>query len=199
MNKIILIVLVGLLGAGTALAQLTVGQPAKDFSLEDTSGQKRSLSEFHGKYVVLEWFNYECPFVKKHYDSGHMQALQKEFAAQGVVWLAINSSAPGNQGHYSAKEMNDLTRAKGGAAAAVLLDPSGKVGRLYGAQTTPHMFIIDPQGNLIYQGAIDDKPGVDPSELKGAKNYVRAALQEALAGRPVEVSSTKPYGCSVKY
>jgi peroxiredoxin len=185
--------------AGTGGAQVTVGEPAQDFTLTDVNGQSHSLSDFKGKYVVLEWFNYDCPFVKKHYGSNNMQSLQKEFTGQGVIWLAINSSAPGKQGHYEAPQMAALAQERGVSATGILLDPDGTVGRQYGAKTTPHMFIIDPDGVLIYQGAIDSSPGMDPAEISGAQNYVRAALTEAMAGEPVSQPFTQSYGCSVKY
>jgi hypothetical protein len=149
--------------------------------------------------VVLEWFNHDCPFVKKHYDSGNMQSLQKTYTEQGVVWLSINSSAPGKQGHYAPDKAHELTVNKKAAPTAVLLDPDGKVGKTYDAQTTPHMFIINPDGILIYQGAVDDRPSVDLGDIPPATNYVKKALGEAFAGSPVSTPSTKSYGCSVKY
>ena len=176
-----------------------VGEPAPDFTLTDVNGKAVSLSAFKGKHVVLEWTNPDCPFVKKHYDSGNMQALQKEFAARGVAWLSINSSAPGKQGNYPPKEWLKILAEKGSAADATLLDPRGEVGRLYGAKTTPHMFVVDPKGTLIYAGAIDDIASADPADIAKANNYVRAALNEARTGKPVRAPSTKPYGCSVKY
>jgi peroxiredoxin len=157
------------------------------------------LSSFKGKFVVLEWFNHDCPFVVKHYGSGNMQALQKEFIAKDVVWLSINSSAEGKEGFKSAEETNTLTTEKKAAPTAVLLDSDGTVGKLYGAKTTPHMFVINPDGVLVYQGAIDDKSGFDQSEVAEAKNYVKAALDQAMAGQAVTDATTKSYGCSVKY
>jgi len=199
MKKIFLTLGAFLLAGQFALAEVTTGETAKDFTLKDTNGAPHSLSAFKGKYVVLEWVNHDCPFVKKQYDSGNMQSLQKEYAAKGVVWLSINSSAPGKQGNYSPQDANMLTQTKGAAPAAVLLDSDGKVGNLYGAQTTPHMFIINPQGILIYQGAIDDIPSTDTADVAKSKNYVRLGLDEAMAGKPVTVATTKSYGCSVKY
>lgn len=175
------------------------GKTAPAFQLTDVAGKKRSLSEHKGQWVVLEWVNHGCPFVRKHYDGGNMQALQKEFTSRGVRWLSICSSAEGKQGHMSPAEWRETIKAKGGAATAVLLDPSGEVGRLYGAKTTPHMFIIDPQGVLVYQGAIDDTPSVDPADIAKSRNYVREALNQGLSGKAIETSETKPYGCSVKY
>jgi peroxiredoxin len=182
-----------------AQAQVVSGQLAPDFTLTDSNGQAHSLAGFKGKYVVLEWVNHSCPFVVKHYGSGNMQSLQKEFTAKDVVWLSINSSAAGKEGAVNGQEANALTKEKGAAPTAVLLDSDGKAGKLYGAKTTPHMFVINPEGILIYQGAIDDKASADPADIAGAKNYVREALTAAMAGQPVAESSTKSYGCSVKY
>ncbi len=181
------------------LESLTVSQTAPNFSLTDTHGTTHSLADFQGSYVVLEWINHGCPFVKKHYDSGNMQGLQQEMTNQDVVWLSICSSAPGKQGYFAAEAWNQMTTEKGAQPTAVLLDPDGYVGRQYGAKTTPHMFVIDPQGTLIYQGAIDDHPTADQADIAGAKNYVQAALLQALAGKPVLQPRTKSYGCSVKY
>lgn len=180
-------------------AQVETGKPAPDFSLPGADGKTHSLAEFKGKYVVLEWTNHDCPFVKKHYSGGAMQALQKAYAAKGVVWLQIISSAPGKQGYVTAAQALEINKEKGTAATATLLDPDGKVGKLYGAQTTPHMFIITPDGKLIYQGAIDDKASANPADVTAAKNYVSTALDEALAGKAVTTPATKSYGCSVKY
>lgn len=177
----------------------TLSEPAPDFTLKDIEGQEVELSSFKGKYVVLEWTNYECPFVKKHYNSGNMQALQKKFTEQGVVWLSINSSAPGKQGNFPPQKWQELVVEKKVAATKVLLDPDGKVGKRYMARTTPEMFVIDPDGKLLYMGAIDDKSGTDPEEIKSASNYVEAALNEAIAGKPVSTPITRSYGCSVKY
>lgn len=181
------------------VAALETGKSAPNFSLTDIQGSTVTLEKFKGKTVVLEWINHGCPFVKKHYESGNMQALQKEFTAKGVVWLSICSSAKGKQGHMSPEDWRKIEKDKGGAASAILLDESGTVGTLYGAKTTPHMFIIDPAGLLIYQGAIDNVPSADTADVKGATNFVRAALNEALAGKPVSFADTKPYGCGVKY
>lgn len=185
-----------LLGAS---AQVEAGKPAPDFSLPGADGKTHGLSEFKGKYVVLEWTNHECPFVKKHYSGGAMQGLQKKYTGKGVVWLQIVSSAPGKQGFVTAAQATDLNKSQGVAATATLLDPDGKVGKLYGAQTTPHMFVINPEGKLIYMGAIDDKPSTNAADIATSKNYVAAALDEALAGKPVTTPVTKSYGCSVKY
>jgi peroxiredoxin len=176
-----------------------VGQPAPSFSLPDAHGGQESLSSFKGKFVVLEWVNFECPFVGKHYGSGNMQKLQKSYTGKGVVWLSINSSAPGKQGALTAAKALTLVKDKGSSPTAFLLDTEGTVGQAYGAKTTPHMFIIDRDGKLIYSGAIDDRPSTDQADIAPARNYVQAALDEALAGKPVTTASSQPYGCSVKY
>jgi peroxiredoxin len=180
-------------------AEPALGKAAPAFSLKDVDGKSRSLAEFKGKTVVLEWINHGCPFVKKHYESGNMQGLQKELAAQGVVWLSICSSAKGKQGDLTAAEWKAANAEKGAAPTAVLLDPKGEVGKLYGAKTTPHMYVVDAAGNLAYKGAIDDKPTADKADVAGAKNYVRQAVTELLAGKAVSEPSTTSYGCSVKY
>lgn len=187
------------LSATAAIAAPTVGEPAPAFSAVDTAGKTRSLSEFKGKTVVLEWTNDGCPYVKKHYGAGNMQKLQQDAAAGGVVWLSIISSAPGKQGFVDAAGANHLTSSRGAEPAAVLLDPKGDVGRAYEAQTTPHMFVIDKAGTLRYMGAIDDQPSTDASSIPKARNYVRDALASVEAGKPVAQSATDPYGCSVKY
>ena len=176
-----------------------VGQPAPDFSLPDAAGTRHSLSRYAGKYVVLEWFNNGCPFIRKHYDSGNMQRLQAESTGRGTVWLTIASSAPGKQGYLTPETAKRVAQEDGARHTALLLDPDGAIGRLYGAKTTPHMFVINPEGVVIYAGAIDDRPSTDSADIPDATNYVRQALDEALAGRAVTVASTHPYGCSVKY
>lgn len=176
-----------------------VGEKAPDFQLKDVNGKLWSLSKLKDKVVVLEWFNFGCPFVKKHYDTGNMQSLQKRFVNKGVVWLCICSSAEGRQGYKTAKEHIASFKKKESAPSAVLIDADGKVGKLYGAKTTPHMYIIGKDGALVYAGAIDDNPGFNKEEIKSAKNYVKIALNEILAGEPVSKSETKAYGCSVKY
>ena len=176
-----------------------IGAPAPDFTATDLQGKTQHLSDFKGKYVVLEWHNQGCPFVKKHYDSGNMQKLQKDLTAQGVVWLTVISSAPGKQGFVTPQEETKYLTEKQAAPSDVLLDPDGALGHLYGAKTTPHMFVIDERGVLVYAGAIDDKPSTDSADINGATNYVRAAYQEAKSGKPVSVTATAPYGCSVKY
>ncbi len=176
-----------------------VGDAAPDFTATDSRGQTHKLSEYRGKYVVLEWTNSNCPFTRKHYTSGNMQALQKEWTAKGVVWLTVLSSAPGNDGYKTAAEENAWVEQIHAAPTAVLLDPSGALGHEYEAKTTPDMYVIDASGKLIYSGAIDDRRTVDLSDVKGANNYVSDALTEAMAGQPVQVAYTRSYGCSVKY
>ncbi len=183
----------------TAAHALKVGESAPPFTLTDTHGVEHRLSDYAGKVVVLEWLNHDCPFVKKHYDSGNMPELQKGYTAKGVVWLSINSSAPGKQGNYPPEKANELTQQKGGAATAVLLDPDGTVGRAYGAKTTPHMYVIDQKGVLRYAGAIDSIPSTDRADISRATSYVAAALDAVLAGKEVETKATQAYGCSVKY
>ncbi len=199
MKQLAVLTAVALASATACFAEAVVGEAAPAFTLTDTNGKDHNLGDFKGKYIVLEWINHDCPFVKKHYESGNMQKHQKAAAEKGVVWLSINSSAPGKQGNYPAEKWNEMTAEKGGAATAVLLDESGAAGKAYGAKTTPHMFVINPEGVVIYAGAIDDKRGTDPEEIASAKNLVDAALAEAMAGQPVSVPSSQPYGCGVKY
>jgi peroxiredoxin len=176
-----------------------VGDQAPNFTGSDSNGKTQTLSQFRGKYVVLEWHNHDCPYTIKHYESGNMQRLQKEWTAKGVVWFTIISSAPGEQGYVDASQENAYMKKMGADPTAALLDPTGAIGHLYQAKTTPQMFIIDPNGKLIYDGAIDDHPTPDTSDLKISKNYVSAALTEAMAGKAVSTAYTRPYGCSVKY
>ena len=199
MKNLIKSTLALVIAASTALAAPEVGQPAPDFTLTDSNGKEHKLSDFKGKFVVLEWLNHGCPFVVKHYSAGNMQKLQKEFTGKDVVWLSIVSSAPGKQGHMSAEETNAAITEKGAAPTAVLLDESGAVGKLYDAKRTPEMFVVNPEGVLIYAGAIDDKKSPDSADIEGAVNYVKQALDEALAGKPVSIPQTDAYGCSVKY
>jgi len=183
-----------------ALAQtVRVGQPAPDFKATDSNGKPESLDEYHGKYVVLEWHNQGCPFTRKHYTSGNMQSLQKEWTAKGVVWLTVISSAPGQQGYVTASQENSYLSQMHAVPTAVLLDANGSVGHMYSAKTTPQMVVIDPAGKVIYDGAIDDRPTPDPEDIKGAKNYLDEALSASMAGKPVLTPYTRPYGCSVKY
>lgn len=176
-----------------------VGSAAPDFSLPDSNGTTHKLSEHKGKYVVLEWTNPGCPFVRKHYDSGNMQKLQAEFVKKGVVWLAVDSSAPGKEGALDGDSAKDAKKGDYAACTALLLDHDGKVGHLYGATNTPHMYIVDPEGKLIYSGAIDSVASADKNDVAKATNYVRVALDEAMSGKPVTKASSKAYGCSVKY
>lgn len=189
---------VGALLTGSAVAA-TVGEPAPAFSAQGADGKTYSLNDFKGKYVVLEWHNAGCPYVKKHYAPGNMQRLQKEWTAKGVVWLKVLSSRAGKQGSVTAEQENEYNKTMGAGATASLMDSDQAVAKAYGARTTPHMFVIDPKGTLIYNGALDDKSGADPEEVKTARNYVSQALSEAMGGKNVSEGSTKPYGCSVKY
>jgi peroxiredoxin len=190
--------LAGCLLASSDIA-LKPGDQAPDFKGMDSNGKTQTLSQYRGKWVVLEWANRGCPYEQKHYKSGNMEALQKEWTAKGVVWLSILSSAPGQQGYVTPAEENEYLSMMHAAPTAAILDPSGAIGHMYEAKTTPHMFVIDPNGKLVYEGAIDDRPSTDPESLKGAHNYVSEALEEAMAGRPVTTPVTRSYGCSVKY
>jgi hypothetical protein len=182
-----------------AAPQARIGEPAPTFSLTDSNGNAVSLTDFKGKTVVLEWTNHECPYVRKHYGANNMQMLQKKWTAQGVVWLTLISSAPGTQGYVTGEEANKLTAQRAAAPSHVLLDPKGGVGRAYGAQTTPHMYVIKADGTLAYMGGIDDRPTTRLEDLKTAKNFVDAALTELAEGKSVSATSARPYGCSVKY
>ena len=190
--------LLSLAACNDSLAAAKVGEPAPAFTTVDSNGKTVSLGDFKGKYVVLEWTNHECPFVQKHY-SGNMQAQQKDATSKGVVWLTVISSAPGKQGHVDGKEANALTQSRNAAPTAVLLDEKGDVGRAYGAKTTPHMFIVDPQGKLIYAGGIDSIASADEDDLPKATQFVKVALTEAMGGKPVSQPVTANYGCSIKY
>jgi hypothetical protein len=176
-----------------------VGEPAPAFTLTDSNGQTHSLADFRGKTVVLEWTNAECPFVKKHYDSDNMQSQQRAATAGGVVWLVINSGAPGKQGHVGGAEANRIQGDWGAAQTAYLIDADGKVGRAYDAKTTPHMYVIDGDGVLRYNGAIDSIPSADQADILKAVQYVPAALMAVASGQKVDPALTRPYGCSVKY
>lgn len=187
------------LATSAALASASVGQPAPNFSATDTNGKTVSLADFKGKHVVLEWVNPGCPFVQKHYKPGNMQGLQRDFTAKGVVWLTISSTAPDASDYKKPADLAGWMKSNNAAATATLMDDSGKVGKLYGARTTPHMYIVNPAGTLVYAGAIDSNRSANPADIPAATNHVRQALDELLAGKPVSVSSTQPYGCSVKY
>lgn len=182
-----------------AEAAIEIGQPAPAFTATDSNGNTHNLSDFSGKTVVLEWHNPECPYVVKYYDSGRMQELQAQYAAEDIVWLTINSGAEGKQGHMTPEQVNEYIGAKSGKAAAYLIDADGTIGQAYGAKTTPHMYIINGEGTLVYNGAIDDNNSAKMDSLEGAHNYVVAALASLKAGEPIEKSLTQPYGCNVKY
>jgi len=176
-----------------------VGAAAPDFSLPDAAGKTHRLSDYKGKYVVLEWFNPECPFVKKHYGSGNMQRLQAEYTGKGVVWLTIDSNAPGFEGNISPEQAQKVTKDWNTKQTALLLDPDGKVGRAYNAHNTPDMVVINPDGKIIYEGAIDSKASPNPADIPSSTNYVKVALDESMNGKAVSTANTRPYGCSIKY
>jgi peroxiredoxin len=182
-----------------AADSLPVGSAAPDFSLPDASGKTHSVSEYKGKYVVLEWFNPECPFVKKHYGSGNMQKLQGEYTGKGVVWLTIDSNAPGSEGNLSPEQAQKVMKDLKTKQTALLLDPEGKAGLAYHAHNTPHMFVINPEGKIIYEGAIDSIASMNPADIPKSTNWVKVALNESMSGKPVSNADTRPYGCSVKY
>ncbi len=185
--------------APPATAQARIGAPAPSFTLTDSNGRSLSLADFKGKTMVLEWTNHECPYVGKHYRGNSMQMLQKKWTGQGVVWLSMISSAPGLQGHVSPQQANQLTTDRGAAPTAVLFDPTGKIGHAYGARATPHMYVINGEGELVYIGGIDDQPTARVEDLKIARNFVDEALSEISQGKPVSVSGSRAYGCSIKY
>lgn len=196
------IAVLALLGSATSSRAgnpAEVGSPAPAFTLPDVRGDEHSLADFSGKYVVLEWVNYDCPFVGKHYRSGNMPSLQTTYTGKGVIWLSICSSAPGKQGYFEGDDLTERMAEEKAAPTAYLVDKEGSVGQAYGAKTTPHMYVIDPQGILIYAGGIDNIRSTDTDDIKKATNYVRAALDAALSGKPVAVTTSAPYGCSVKY
>jgi peroxiredoxin len=184
---------------GLHQAAVNVGDKAPNFDLINHAGERVKLSDYSGKYVVLEWVNYQCPFVKKHYVNGDMQKLQQEARDKGAIWLSICSSAPGKQGYLAQEAVAAEVKKQKANIDAYLLDEDGSVGRAYGAKTTPHMFIISPEEKIIYAGAIDSIKSVDPADVPKATNYVREALMAALEGKEIKTSSTNPYGCSVKY
>lgn len=188
-----------LFAAGSAQAAATVGQPAPDFTLKDATGKTVRLSDFKGNHVVLEWTNPGCPFVRKHYDSGNMPATQKAATAKGVVWLAINSTERAASDYLQPAALDGWMKKQSAAPTAVLMDEDGTIGQAYGARTTPHLFIIDPKGTLVYAGGIDSIPSSRPDDIKTATNYVNQALGEAFGGKPISTAATRPYGCSIKY
>jgi AhpC/TSA family len=189
----------GLLAGTGASAQAMVGHPAPAFSASDAAGKPVKLADYRGKYVVLEWVNPECPFVQKHYDSGNMPATQKSATSKGVVWLSVSSTAKDAGEYMEPSELSAWLKGKGASPTATLMDTDGKVGRAYGARATPHMYLIDPQGKLLYAGAIDSKPTANPADIKSATNYVNQAIQEALQGHPLSHPTSSAYGCSIKY
>ncbi len=199
--RLLSMTLAGCVALAAALPALAAapGAAAPDFTVADTAGKPVKLADDRGKFVVLEWTNPECPFVRKHYGSQNMQGLQKEWGAKDVVWLTINSTNASHSEYKTPDEMASWMRAQGAAPKATLIDGTSATARAYGAKNTPHMFVIDPAGKLVYDGAIDDKRSTDPADVKIAHNYVRAALTEATAGKPVTTASTTPYGCTMKY
>ena len=199
MKRNILLLITSLFVFSVAQAKVAINQPAPDFSARDSSGNQVNLKDYAGKMVVLEWTNHLCPFVKKHYDRGNMQGLQKKYTEQGVVWLSVISSAKGKQGYVTGTQADKLSLDRDAKPTKVLLDPEGKVGRLYGAKTTPHMYIIDKQGILRYMGAIDNIRSSDKTDIPFATNYVVQAMDELAAGKPVSEAVTRAYGCTVKY
>jgi peroxiredoxin len=199
MKHLFPIAAVFLIGCQPALAAPPVGSQAPNFRLPDANGKAVSLDQFKGKVVVLEWNNPGCPYVKKHYESGNMQKTQAAAKRDGVVWLSINSGGPGKQGHMNGAQAKGFVGAQKAQPTAYLLDPDGAVGKRYGAVTTPHMYIIDKAGKLVYVGGIDDKATASKDDIAGARNHVLAALSEMKAGKAVSVATSRPYGCSVKY
>ena len=185
--------------AAASVQAARVGQPVPDFTASASNGQSYKLSDFRGKFVVLEWHNQGCPYTQKHYNSGNMEQLQKEWTAKGVVWFTVISSAPGTQGYVTASQENDYLKRMNANPTAALLDPNGQLGHLYDAKTTPQMIVIGPNGVMIYDGAIDDHESSDPADIPRSKNYLTLALTEAMAGKPVSIPTTRPYGCDVKY
>lgn len=185
--------------AAPAMAKTPTGNAAPNFNVTDTAGNAHSLSSLRGKTVILEWTNDQCPYVVKHYGADNMQQTQKDLAGGNTVWITVNSSAPGKQGYVTPAQADALTASRGAAPSAVVLDPSGTFGRAYDAKTTPHMYIIDPAGTLVYQGAIDSNRSSDPATIPGATNHVRAAMADLSAGNPVANNDTQPYGCTIKY
>ena len=183
----------------TVLAQAVPGKPAPAFEVTDALGKAQKLENFKGKWLVLEWFNKDCPYVKKHYGSGNMQKLQKTYSDKGVAWLSVISSKKGAQGHLTPAEASRLPASHNSAASAVLLDESGEMGRAYGATATPHMFVINPKGQVVYAGAIDDNDSSNPEVIAKSKNYIVAALDAGISGKPVATASTRAYGCGIKY
>lgn len=198
-SMLFLAVMLFLINVSAFSGEAVVGEAAPDFTAADTNNQTHAISGYKGKVIVLEWFNHGCPFVKKYYKSGKMQELQKTYTDKGIIWLSICSSAQGKQGYQTAEEANTTVTEKEIEATAVIIDQEGVIGKKYGAKTTPHMFIIDTEGILVYNGAIDDKPSTKVADVETANNYVVAALEEIMAGKEVSTPTSVPYGCSVKY
>jgi peroxiredoxin len=196
-SYVALLLLIGM--PAMVMADAVPGKPAPPFEVKDARGHVQKLSDYQGKWLVLEWFNKDCPYVRKHYGSGSMQGLQQRYATQGVAWLSVISSAPGKQGYVEPVEALDTVKTTKSAAFQVLLDPSGTMGKAYGAKTTPHIFVIDPMGTVVYAGGIDDNDSANPAVIPTSKNYVSAALDAALAGQKVVTASARPYGCHVQY
>lgn len=199
MIKHLLLAFCALIFSAPAFASAVVGQPAPAFTATDSNGNTVNLEDFKGKLVVLEWTNDGCPFVKKHYETNNIQKLQKKYTDEGVVWLSVISSAEGKQGYVTGEQANALTTSREASPTAVILDPKGELGQLYGAKTTPHMYVVDKEGTLVYAGAIDDNDSMRQSTVETAKNYVSSTLDALMAGSAVEVAETQAYGCSVKY
>ena len=199
MRYMTMLVCTTLVLAANGVLAASAGQAAPDFTVTDSTGKAVRLADYKGKFVVLEWTNPDCPFVRKHYDSANMPALQKEWGAKDVVWLTVNSTSQSSYEYKTGAQMNSWMQAQGAAPKAVLVDSDSATGRKYAAKTTPHMFVVDPQGQIVYAGAIDDKRSSRQEDVKTANNYVRVALTEAMAGKPVSTPNTTPYGCSVKY
>jgi AhpC/TSA family len=195
----LLLGLVAMLAAPLVFSAVKAGDPAPDFTAAGSDGKTYRLADYRGKYVVLEWHNNGCPYTRKHYESGNMQKLQKEWTGRGVIWFTVLSSAPGTQGYMTADAENNYMSKMHAAPTAALLDPDGDLGHLYDAKTTPQMIIINPEGNIIYDGAIDDHATPDQADIASSRNYVEEALTDAMSGKPVPTSMTRPYGCSVKY
>jgi peroxiredoxin len=188
-----------LCGSNAAFAEAVVGKPAPAFETKDASGKVHKLSDYPKKWIVLEWFNKDCPYVKKHYGGGNMQKLQETYTGKGVIWLTVNSSAKGKQGYLEPSDALAVAKEKSMKSTATLLDPSGVVGKAYGAKTTPHMFVINPKGVVVYAGAIDNNDSADPSVIAKSKNFVADALDAGLSGKKIATASARPYGCNVKY
>jgi len=198
-SSLIALLTLSLLGSAAAFADAEIGKTAPAFTLKDTQGKSHSLADYKGKTVVLEWLNFDCPFVKKHYGSGNMQKLQADATGKGTIWLSIVSSAKGKEGYFEPKAMEARQKKEKGKQTAILYDSDGKVGKAFGAKNTPHMFVVDKDGNVAYRGAIDDQDSADAEDVATAKNYVSAAVEDLRANRKVATADTKPYGCGVKY